>query len=352
MGKSSTATALALQESRGLELAQAGEAPLARTRNFLYAQLQRHSLGFGVSLGLVATLLGVFGGMAAELLLILVLLGWLGWEARPNLYFSFGLYQRSADAARKLALGAGDSLRGDVHRLTEAAALLTTGDILGAKHALSEVDPERLPARGRFVHFLNMSALFCRLGDGHSALAMVDAAASESEIIPAGWKGLPEINRSAALCELGRFEEAAACLEELGETKLPGGAKPFYLNNLAWATALGKGPRGAALPLAQRAVALCSQDPGCQGTLGVAMLLAGVEPLAALSRLQPALQAIESRSPRGKAILLAAAAYAYRRVGDQAGLKKTELRLQEQGLREEAEEAFDAARKRFGLPAP
>lgn len=332
-------------------LSPRGPAPLAGVRNFLYAQLQRHSVAFGLGVGLVATVLGVFGGLVPELLLVVGMLGWLAWEARPNLYFALGLYPSSAAAAALLARGAGPSLRGDVHRLTQAAALLTLGDVQEAKAALAEIDPDRLPPRGRFVHFLNLSALFCRLGDGEGALAMVEASKAEAEDIQPAWKGLPEINRSAALCEMGRFDEAAACLEEVGEKRLPSAALPYFCNNLAWSLALGTGDAQVALGLARRAAGMRGRDPGCQGTLGVALLLSGSEPLPALARLRPALDQLERRSPHGRGVLLAAAAYAYRQLGDDATASSVAERLQEMPTREASQTAFDTARARRGLPA-
>jgi len=230
-----------------------------------------------------------------------------------------------------------------VHRLTEAAALLTLGEIEGAKAALGEIEPGRLPPRGRFVHFLNLSALFCRLGDGESALAMVEASKAEAEGIQPAWKGLPEVNRSAALCELGRFDEAAACLQEVGEKQLPAAALPYYLNNLAWALALGPGDKREALKLARRAVALRSRDPGCLGTLGVAMVLAGCDPTMALVKLRPALDQLERRSPHGKAVLLAAAIHAYRELEEPARAAALEEQLEALPTRDAARRYFRAA---------
>lgn len=322
-------------------------------RNFLYAQLQRHSVGFGLALGLLATVAGLTGGLGPELLLVGGVLAWLAWEARPNLYFALGCYQAAARSAHELAAGAGPSLRGDVHRLTEAAAHLTLGEVDAAKAALGEVDPERLPPRGRFVHFLNLSALYCRLGDGDSALAMVDASRAEAEAVQASWQGLPEVNRAAALCELGRFDEAAACLEEVGEARLPQAAHSYYFNNLAWALALGGGAAREALPLARKAVALRCQDPGCLGTLGVVMVLAGCDATMALLKLRPSLDELARRSPHGRGVVLAAAAHAYRAIGEEGQARALEEQLGELPAGERAAGYF---RRALGataaLPAP
>jgi tetratricopeptide (TPR) repeat protein len=325
-------------------------APLGKLRNFLYSTLQRHSIGFGLGLGLLATVSGLLGGLLSELLLIGGVLLWLAWEARPNILFSLGLYRRSARAAHHLAIGAGPSLRGDVHRLTEAAALLTMGKVLEAKHTLAQVDPERLPPRGRFVHFLNLSALFCRLGDGESALAMVDASQAEVEEARPGWRALPTVNRSAALCELGRFEEAAACLEEIGESKLPAAAHSYYYNNLAWSLALGQGDRRRAVRLARRALSMRKRDPGIHGTLGVAMLIAGDDPVMALAKLNLALENLELRSPHGKGVVLAAAAYGYRLVGEKKRARGLEQQLSELPIRGASRKFFQKALER-GNPA-
>lgn len=299
-----------------------------------------------MGLGLVATAVGLIGGLTAEILLIGVMLGWLAWEARPNLLFSLGFYKQAGRLARQLALGAGPSLRGDVHRLTEAAAMLTLGKIAEAKHALAEIEPERLPPRGRFVHFLNLSALFCRLGDGESALAMVDASQAEVEDARPGWRELPTVNRSAALCELGRFDEAAACLEDVGERHLPSAAHPFFYNNLAWSLALGSGDRRRAVELARRALSLRRRDPGVQGTLGVAMLLAGDDPVMALAKLALALDNLEKRSPHGQGIVLAAAIHGYQLIGEEERAAALKERLTELPVAAVSRKSFQRALER------
>jgi tetratricopeptide (TPR) repeat protein len=325
---------------------QGDSTALVQVRNWLYAALQKHSLGFGLGLGLAATAVGLLGGLLAEVLLVTGILGWLAWEARPNLLFAMGFYQRAGKLARGLALGAGPSLRGDVHRLTEAAAMLTLGKIPEAKQALAEIDPNRLPPRGRFVHFLNLSALFCRLGDGESALAMVEASQAELDDSRPAWKDLPTINRSAALCELGRFQEAAACLEEIGERNLPAAAHPFYYNNLSWSLALGNGDRRRAVKLAHRALSLRRRDPGIQGTLGVAMLIAGDDPVMALAKLALALENLEKRSPHGRGVVLAAAAHGYRLVGEATRAAELEDQLDESPVKEVCRGFFRRALQR------
>lgn len=312
---------------------------LRRLRNSLYDLLQRRGIVFGLGLGVTAAVVGGIGGVVPELAFIAATLGWLAWEAHPNLLFTLGFHRRAAAAARALADGAGPSLRGDVHRLTEAAALLTVGEIEEAKQALALVEPARLPPRGRFVHFLNLSALFCRIGDGESALAMVEASQAEVEGLAVAWRGLPAINRSAALCELGRFDEAAELLGELEVSRLPPGAHSYYFNNLAWALAMGSGDKSRALRFARRAVALRGADPGCVGTLGVAMVLAGCEERQALPHLDRSLSRLERRSPHGQAVLLSLAAAVHRAAGHEARARELEatLRALPAGVRGRAE---------------
>lgn len=300
---------------------------LAGLRNRLYELIQERVLVFGFGLGAAAVALKVWVGTGPQLALVSLVLGWLAWEARPNLYFALGMHEAAARAARSLAQGAGPSMRGDVHRLTEAAAELTVGDVEAAKQALAQVDPDRLPPRGRFVHFLNLSALFCRLGDGASALAMLDAADAEPIGDRPSWRCLPAINRSAALAELGRYDEAAACLQGLKPELLPGSVLAYVYNNLAWNLALGSGDKVTAVQLAERAATLRGTDAGPRGTLGVALVMAGAALEAALPHLEAGLERLDRRSPHGRAVLLAAGVRAYRGLGDEGRAARLEAEL-------------------------
>lgn len=284
-------------------------------RNLLYGWMQRHPMLSGLALGLSAAAAGAAGGAGPEAALVGSLLGWFAWESRPNLYFVLGAYSRAAQAAASLAAGAGPSLRGDVHRLTQAAACLALGQLQQAKGALAGVDAARLPPRGRFVHFLNLSALYCRLGDGEAALAMVDAAQAEADELGGTWRGVPAINRAAALFELGRYQEALEDLSPRRAEGLPQAARPYFLNNMAWALALSGTSLPRAVRFAEKAVAHGQGDPIFLGTLAVTRYLDGADPAQVRPLLERSLARLDQRSPQVQAVLLGTAAEVFDRLG-------------------------------------
>lgn len=320
-------------------------------RNRLFELAQRSLLGFSLGVGAVAVGLGSIGGVGVELGMLAGVLGWLGWESRPKLFLALGLCTRAAEAARGLAAGAGPSLRGDLHRLTEAVARLATGDLPAAKAALAGVDPRRLPARGRYAYFLDLSVLYLQLGDGEAALAMVEAADAEVVELGPRFSALGSINRSAALCELGRYAEAARCLGEAPRDQVPAGARAYLHNNLAWGLALGGGDPLAALEHARMAVRLRSRDPALSGTLGLCMLIGGEPPEAALPHLLASLEHVQRRSPMGRATLLAAASLAYRNLGREGRAAQLERELAALPRGREGRAAIEAAAPALALPA-
>lgn len=285
-------------------------------KNRLFEWRERRRVSFAGGLVVAGAGVGTVFGLGAELLLLGGVLGWMAWEMRPRFYLSLGMHTRAAEAAHRLALGAGASLRGDVFRLTEATARLNLGQLSEAKEALRDVESERLTPRCRLVHYLNQATLFSRLGDGETALAMVDAAEAEAEELDPPWRVFPAMNRSLALFEMGRYQEAATVLEDLDPPRLVPQARAYVLNNLAWATALGGGDADEALELAEKAVRLRRSDPYCRGTLGFCMVLAGGASQTALGYLRRSLERGRGRSPAGRALVLAACAQAYRLLGD------------------------------------
>lgn len=299
-----------------------------RLANGLFELREKRRRLFAGGLILVGVGLGLTLGLGAELAFLGGILGWLAWEARPRLYLALGMYPAAARTARALAQGAGPSFRGDVFRLAEVAACLNMGEIEAAKAAVAEVELGRLTPETRLVHFLNQATLYSRLGDGAVALAMVEAAEAEAEGLDRSWQHLPTMNRSLALFELGRYQDAAGCLRALEAEALPARTRAYLCNNLAWALALGEGDKAEALEYARKAVSLRSSDPYCRGTLGFCMVLAGGVSRRALAHMSRSLELGRARSPSGRALILAASAQAHREMGEtaQAAALEGELR--------------------------
>lgn len=295
-----------------------------RVRDLLFELAQRSLLGFCAVVCGAGLLAGVLLGPVAEAGVLGMVMAWLAWEARPKVYLALGLHERAAGAARRLAAASPGRTSGDLHRLTEAVALLSLGRMDEAKASLAQVDPVRLPERGRYAYFLDLSVLFLQLGDGETALAMVDASEAAVETLGLRWPGLTAINRSAALCELGRFDEAAACLDRVELASVPPSVRAYLHNNLAWALGFGSGDKRLALEHAERAAGLRGADPACQGTLGMCLLLAGQAPEAAVPFLEGALEHADRRSPLGKAMLYLLAAHAFRAVGEETRARELE----------------------------
>ncbi len=298
-----------------------------KARNQLFELRTRHRGLFATGLVLSGASMGLALGLGAELLFLGGVLGWMGWELRPRVYLALGMFEKSAKVARQLAIEAGPSYRGDLLRLTEAAAWLNLGELAAAKASLKHVEVERLTGQSRLVYYLNQSTLFARLGDGETSLVMVEAATSEADDLDTPWKMFPELNRSLALFELGRYEDAVECLEQIPLENLAPRTKAYVLNNLAWATVLGQGDAEVALAYAVEANKLRKSDPYCRGTLGFCLALVEGPSKRALGHLAVSLEQGIGRSPSGKALLQAASAQVLRGLGKrkQAALLEAEL---------------------------
>jgi tetratricopeptide (TPR) repeat protein len=300
---------------------------LVRWKNWLFEFREKRRPLFTSGLVLASVAVGIGVGVGAEIFFLAWMLGWLTWESRPRFYLAMGLHERCIKAARPLALEAGPSFRGDIFRLSEVAALLNLGRLEEAKEVLRQISPEWLSARARMVLFLSQSTLYSRLGDGDTALVMVEAAEAEATELGEPWQLFPRMNRSLALFEMGRYDEAAALLREIDQEDLFPQARAYLDNNLAWALAMGSGDPEEALELAQRAVHLRGKDPYCLGTLGFCMVRAGVASRAALDHLSLSLEGAPGRSPSGKALLLAASVEILHQLGDHKGAARLTDRL-------------------------
>ncbi len=300
-----------------------------RIRDRLWGWLHASPLGFGIGLGGATAATGVALGLGPQLLVLGVVLAWVAWEGRAGVWLALGCPERAARVARDLAAGAGECLRGDLHRVTEAAAWLTAGRPEEAKAALALVDPVRLPARMRFAHLVNLSALYCRIGDGEAALAMVEAALGEAEAAALGrsMEGICRVNRAAALSEAGRFEEAVAALGEFDPECLDRWVRPFYWNNLAWALALGGDPARALEPA--RRARETGGDAAFGGTLGLVLALVGGADREAARLLEGSRAGRARRSPASEALVGAALVGVRERLGERKLAADLAVRLEE-----------------------
>lgn len=300
---------------------------LSDFKNWLYELRERRPGSFAVSLGAAGLALGLGFGLGSELLLFASVFGWLAWEGRPRIYLTMGLPERAAGAARALALEAGESFRGDCFRLIEASAYLNLGLLDRAKEVLRDIRIDHLTPQSRLIHFLSLATLYSRLGDGEAALVMIEAAESEVEVLGDAWGLFPSMNRSLALFEMGRYDEAAAMLRKIDPESLVPGARAYLYNNLAWALAMGTGDPLEALELATQAVRLRKRDPYCLGTLGFCMVRAGRTDKKALEHLRRSLEEAPGRSPTGKALLTAASIRVLRHLGEEGQARQLEAKL-------------------------
>lgn len=302
---------------------------LVELRNRLFEAREKRRGSFSVGLVGTCVAAGLVLGVGAELLVLAGVLAWMAWDSRPRILLAMGLYEKSARAARTLALEAGPSFRGDIFRLSEVAATLNLGKLAEAKQALRDIDPRRLTPRTRLVYFLSQATLWSRLGDGETALVMVEAAESEARGLGEHWDFFPRMNRSLALFELGRYEQAARELEAMDSETIFPQARAYLFNNLAWAKAMGRGDPQEALDLARRAVRIRGDDPYCLGTLGFCMVRAGQVTQSALNLLERSLREAPGRSPSGRALLLSAGIRVLRELGDGKRARKLEDELSE-----------------------
>ncbi len=253
-----------------------------------------------------------------------------GLDLVPWALMRLGWYRPAARLSGSLAERFGRSRSGHAQRLNQVAALLASGRLEEAKHAVKELEADRedaqLPDEHRRLQWIHLSELAWQAGDGPTALSMIEAA----EAVPG--EPAPEIaavlhgNRVQALYQMGRFAEGLERLGRLPVDRVPPRLLARWFGKLAWGSALGGGKPALALTWARQAERIGAAGDSARAVLGLAELVAGRDPVTALAKLETVPETGGNLDPQGRALLCLAAAEAHRRSGNPGGAERWEAR--------------------------